>query len=386
MQWHFLSSTQARLFALGVAIVTPLLLFGAIVALLYTSFETRTSERIARQLASNIALIVDGLVERELARLQGLASSSALLAGDIQHAYEESKRALGADLERVIVLRDLDGEQLFNTQVPIGSPLPAAVPLTSPEIEIYRAGRSYVSNVYKSPVSGETRFAVAVPIHWKGSRDHLLALTVPTAKIRDALQAATPPGWISAVGDRNGIIIARSENHDEVTGRPGVKAYLDKAVGRSGFFQEVNHQGVLLLAGYHRSGLSDWLIAANIPWTAVQAPLRYSLVIVGAAGALALLTSMLLAHYVGRRFAASASLLVTQAKALQDGRPVLPSNTSLSDLAVVSEALMTASAAIKQREQERDLLTNELNHRVKNTLAIIQSIALNSFKESVHCA
>ena len=304
-----------------------------------------------------------------------------MFAGDINLAYEESKRALGADPDRVIVLRDLDGRQMFNTQVPIGTPLPAAVPLTPSEMEIYRAGLSYVSNVYKSPVSGETRFAVAVPIHWKGSRDHLLALTVPTTKIRDALQMATPSGWISAVGDRNGFIVARSENHDEVTGKPGVKAYLDKAVGRSGFFREANHQGVLLLAGYQRSGLSDWLVAANIPWTAVQAPLRNSLIVVGTAGALALITSMILAHYVGRRFAASASLLVTQARALQDGRPVLPLKTSLSDLAVVSEALVTASAAIKQREQERDLLTNELNHRVKNTLAIIQSITMNSLKE-----
>ena len=150
MRWHLLNSTQARLFALGVAIVIPLLLFGAIVALLYTSFETRRSEQIAQRLASNITLIVDGLIERELARLQGLASSSALFAGDINLAYEESKRALGADPDRVIVLRDLDGRQMFNTQVPIGTPLPAAVPLTPSEMEIYRAGLSYVSNVYKS--------------------------------------------------------------------------------------------------------------------------------------------------------------------------------------------------------------------------------------------
>jgi two-component sensor histidine kinase len=367
------------LFALGVAIVVPLLVFATWVAFKYSEFEVSRSERLAEQLAANLATVVDSQLQRELGLLRGLAGSQALRANDLPRFYEEARRAV-AHRDAIIVVREVAPRQLLNTQVPFGTPLPPAVELTEGEREVFRSGRPYVSDVYKSPISGETRFAVVLPIPRDGEAPLLLSLTAPTTRIRDALIAATPENWISAVGDRKGTYIARSQRHDEFTGTSGVKAYVDKAVGRSGYFREKNFAGMMLLAGYHNSEFSGWLIAANIPQSIVEAPLRNSMIMVGGAGVVALLVSMLLAHMIGRGFASATHGLERQAAALREGQQVAPLQTPLADLRAVGDALVAASAAIRQREHERELLTNELNHRVKNMLATIQSIVQNTLR------
>jgi two-component sensor histidine kinase len=372
-------STQAQLFALGVAIVVPLLVFATGVAFKYSEFEVSRSERLAEQLAANLAVVLDSQLQRELGLLRGLAGSQSLQSNDLPRFYQEARRAIVAR-DANIVLREMAPRQLLNTQVPFGTALPPAVELTDQEREVFRAGRPYASNVYRSPISGETRFAVALPVPRGSEPPLLLSLTAPTTRIRDALISATPQNWISAVGDRRGMYIARSERHDEATGQPGVKAYLDKAVGKSGYFRETSFVGVPLLAGYHRSEFSGWLVAANIPQAIVEAPLRNSMLIVGGAGAIALLVSMLLAHLIGRGFASATEGLELQATALREGQEVVSLKTPLADLRAVGDALVSASAAIRQREHERDLLTNELNHRVKNMLTTIQSLVQNTLR------
>jgi two-component sensor histidine kinase len=68
-------------------------------------------------------------------------------------------------------------------------------------------------------------------------------------------------------------------------------------------------------------------------------------------------------------------------------------SSRLIEFAAVSEALAEAAAAIEHRarereqsEQQRQLLLNELNHRVKNTLATVQSIVLQTLRGSASVA
>ena len=378
----FRFSTRAHLLALGLAIITPLLILAAILLFQYANYERERTEQLAQQLAINIGGIVDAEIEQALALLRGIAGSQALSSGNYAQFYDEAKRALG-DENSIIVLRDLGTRQVLNTQRPFGEPLPPAIPLTPDEQQIYAAGKSLVTNVYRSPISGEARFAIAMPIMREGKVELLLSLTAPTARIAETLKKATPPGWISTVGDRARVFVARSERHDEITGRPAQRAYYEKSVGRSGHFQLTSLFGVELLAGYYNSDVSGWLLGANIPLTVVSAPYRRSLMLIVIAGGLALGLSLLLAYLVSRSFASATGNLTQQAIALGEGRTVTPFETHLADITLVSDALESASVAIKRREQERELLTNELNHRVKNTLAAIQAIAHNTLRQGV---
>ncbi len=166
--------------------------------------------------------------------------------------------------------------------------------------------------------------------------------------------------------------------------------YLAKAVGRSGTFSAANFEGVTLLAGYVRSDLSDWLIAANIPQSVVEAPLWRSLAWLAALGAAALALSGFIAFLLGRSFTSATQRLARHAVALGEGRPVPPLVSRLSEFALVGDALANAAVQIEERAQERErheqrrrLLVDELNHRVKNTLATVQSIAQQTLRGDI---
>jgi hypothetical protein len=96
----------------------------------YAAVERERYEREAMQIARPVALVVDGELEGLAALLKGLATSSALVSGDLGQFHVEARRPVeGRD--EVVVLRDLGARQLLNTQRPFGVELPPAVPLAA---------------------------------------------------------------------------------------------------------------------------------------------------------------------------------------------------------------------------------------------------------------
>jgi two-component sensor histidine kinase len=382
-------STQTYLFGLVAAVVIPVLAFAAFLLIRYAVTERGRFESDAAQIARQVALVVDGELMGLVALLTGLATSSALATNDLAQFHVEANRLVDGR-DEIVVLRDLGSGQLLNTRRPFGTPLPPAVPLSPADQAAFAAGRPVLSEVYVSPLTGELRIAVALPIARDGAPVYVLAITVPTSRIRDALLPAVPPGWIVGVGDRNGAYVTRSTRHEDVTGKPGLPEYLAKAVDRSGTFTSSNRDGVALLAGYYRSEFSGWLFAANIPQETVEAPLWQSLTVLATLGTAALTLSALLAYLFGKGFTAATTGLAQRAAALGEGRPVPPMPSRVAEFALVGDALASAAAAVEERARERQrtseqlrLLINELNHRVKNMLATVQSIALHTLRGTV---
>jgi two-component sensor histidine kinase/PAS domain-containing protein len=343
--------TQLYLLGLVAAVVVPLLAFAAFLLTRYAATERARFERDAAQIARQIALVFDGELEGLVALLKGLAASSALASEDLARFYVEASR-LVEGREEVIVLRDLDTGQLLNTQRPFGMPLPPAPGLSAEDKAVLGAGRPRVSQVYTSPISGEPRVAVALPVVRGGATASVLAITVPTSRFRDVLLTAVPQGWIVGVGDRDGTYVTRSARHEDATGRPGIPAYLAKAVGRSGTFTASSFDGLPLLAGYYRSDFSGWLVGANIPQQTVEAPLRQSLALLATIGTAALTLSVLLAYLFAKGFAGATAGLVERSMALGEGRPVSPISTRLAEFALVGDALAAAAAAVQERTRE----------------------------------
>jgi two-component sensor histidine kinase len=384
----FRLSTQTYLLGLVAAVVIPLLAFSAFLVTRYAVAERARYQRDAAQIARQVALVIDAELGALLGLLHGLAVSSALANDDFATLHGEAMR-LVAGRDQVVVLRDLGSRQFLNTQRPFGTALPPPVPLSVAEEAAFGAGRPLVSDVYVSPVSGETRIAVALPIVRNGTAAYVLALTVPTSRIRDALLQAAPAGWIAGVGDRKGIFVTRSARHEDITGKPGVPEYLAQATGRAGTFRSVNLEGIALLAGYYRSDFSGWLFTANVPLEVVEAPLGRSLTILATLGTAALALSALIAYLVGKGFTAATTRLVERAAALGEGRPLPPMSSRLKEFALVGDTLGSAAAAVEERARERKrnedqlrLLVNELNHRVKNMLATVQSIAWHTLRDA----
>jgi len=186
-----------------------------------------------------------------------------------------------------------------------------------------------------------------------------------------------------------GAYVARSASHEEVTGKPGLPEYVAQVVGRSGSFRSPNREGLQLLAGYYRSSVTGWFFTANIPVATLERPLRASLLQLTGFGVGAFVLSCALALLFSRAIVEAAGDLAEQARVLGDDGEVTPVRTHLSEFARISDALVGASDAITTRANEREraeahrrLLVNELNHRVKNSLTIAQSIASQKMRSA----
>ncbi|WP_246094184.1 MULTISPECIES: cache domain-containing protein [Mesorhizobium] len=240
----------------------PVWLFAAYLLAQYAFNERARFESEALQVARQMSLVVEGELTNLATVVEGLSKSAAVAAGDLMTLHKEAVR-LVQGTHRVIVLRDLGRHQLINTEMPYGTALPPASGLSASDLAKFKSNLPIVNSVHA--VSGEFRIDVAIPLHGPKGEDWLLAISVPTAHIRDVMMPAVPEGWTIGVGDREGAYAARSSLHEEMTGKPGLPEYLKKVAGRSGTFTSRNFQGVTMLAGYYRSGASNWFYTANVP-------------------------------------------------------------------------------------------------------------------------
>ncbi len=306
----------------------------------------------AVQLANHAATVVDSELNQLVARLDGLARSSAVEQANFSELYLEARR-LVAGTPEVIELSEFGGAQIFNTEVEFGRTLPPrAEKLSDEERAKLMSQRVHISDVYPSPSSGEPRIAVARPLTLRRGVPLLIAVTVPTTEIYAVLAPAIPAGWVVGVGDKAGVYVTRSARHDQVSGKPGLAGYLNKAIGPSGTFTATNQFGETLLAGYVRSDLSGWLFGANVPLSMVEAPLWRSLYGILGIGLVALLLSLLLAYWIGKQLTKETAALSARAMSLGAGLPVPPLNTRLAEFAVVGEAFLAAQAMLRKRTSE----------------------------------
>ena len=77
----------------------------------------------AVQLANHAATVVDSELNQLVARLDGLARSSAVEQANFSELYLEARR-LVAGTPEVIELSEFGGAQIFNTEVEFGRTLP----------------------------------------------------------------------------------------------------------------------------------------------------------------------------------------------------------------------------------------------------------------------
>ena len=344
-------SARAHLLGLIAVAVLPVWLFAAYLLVEYALHEQSRFEQDALQTARQVSLVVEAELLNLQTILDGLSKSGSLAKGDLK-AFEDEARRLAQGTDKIIALRDLDGRQLANTQIAQGEPLPPVDPVTTDEREKLKSGGISVSNVFAAKDTTDYRAAVERRVSGPNGEEWLLSVSVPTARIRDVMLPAVPQGWTVGIGDRHGSYVARSKQHEEMTGKPGLPEYVEKIVGPHGSFTARNFEGTTLLAGYYRSPYSGWFYTANVPLSEVQAPLWRSLAAIGGIGAAALLISLALAYIVGKKLTQATIDLAGRAESLGNGREVRPMSTSVAEFATIAQAMVNAEHAITERTRE----------------------------------
>ena len=118
-------SLRWRLVLLVVASVVPLLAFSLGNQYLQYREEVANTGNQTLALARSMSLVVEDELQARIAALQALAVSRPLRAGDLDGFREQAETIVAQQFPGTnIVLLKEDGQQVMNTMLPRGAPLP----------------------------------------------------------------------------------------------------------------------------------------------------------------------------------------------------------------------------------------------------------------------
>ncbi len=134
---------RGYLFVMVMAILLPVTVFAGIVFWRYYDSELRRVEQDLTNNARQLAQDVDRDVQSQLVTLETLATSGSIASHDYASLYASAAKI--RDLAGVdVLLRDRSGQQLMNTRVPWGTPLPRDA--AEGDDQVVATKKPYISN------------------------------------------------------------------------------------------------------------------------------------------------------------------------------------------------------------------------------------------------
>lgn len=361
-----------------------ILLMGALVAMQYGEGQRRFSTQLVAMTRA-LSLATDRQIGQGQSVLQGLAVSPALAEGDLA-TFEKQAREAVKGREGWIVLMTMD-RQLINTRIPPGHSTPYA-PVTPESWAEMTTGKSNVSNLIPRRGAGPL-IGTNVPVLVRGKLLVLAYMQHPAAFHALMTGQAFPDTWTASIVDRNAAVVARSRDQEKMLGKHASQD-MREAMARAndGVIHSRTLDGVKTLSAFSRSPTYGWTFIVGVPREELNRAVMTSLgpAIAGAALLIALGVAAALAF--ARPISRDVRGLVAEAEALAAGAPLNPAPSHLQEIAEVRGSLQAAADILRAREEEaqeaadrQQLMINELNHRVKNTLVVVQSLARHSLRE-----
>ncbi len=339
---------RVHLQLIAFVLVLPGLAFSVLLLLRLSAMERTRGQQAAEATAVRTADAVDREMANIRAVLRVLATSPALAAADIP-AFDHQARAIGATMGLNVVLTDRAGQEYVNTRSKPGAPLPQTN-VTDTLQAVVATGHPGLSDLYIGALSGAPAVAVLMPVPEHAQPDWVLTSSMQPSYLARLLQAQVlPPGWIAAVIDGRGTIIARSADHDRLVGQRATADLIEHATGARGTWDGTTQDGQAVLAAYARVGDADWRVAVGVPLDVVRVPFRAALATLTAAGAGTLTLSLLLAWAMGRQIAGPLQALAVAGRRIGQDRALPMLATGITEMDALAGTLAASSSDLLAR-------------------------------------
>ena len=372
-------STFLILFA--AALAAPLLVLAAYSLNRMASLEQAEIERRVLQVAEDLAHDIDRELDRATAILDTLATSMVLRRGDLPAFHEQAKAAL-KHINAAIVLIDRTYQQLTSTMAEFGGLLPkTADPETARRV--FETKQRKVSDLFRGSVDARPVFNIEVPVIQGDTVLYVLIMSFRASHIADLINRPNLGSpWINGVTDNKGIILARSERHDEFVGKPLPPDLLERSRTAKGVFRAKSVAGADILRATVRSDVAGWLVSATVPVDFLEEPRRRGQFFSAAMLGTALALGLALAYIFGGFMARPITHATAAAADVGAGKLVAPLYSPLAEANTLTAVLSEASTELKRREEHAAFLMRELAHRSKNQLAVVRGMASQTARQS----
>jgi two-component sensor histidine kinase len=329
-----------RLVLLVAGTALPLIIFAAaIVFKNYQQERTNASQRVVDTVRS-IRLLLDAEVQRMTGALQVLALTDALRDRDFDGFRRMAQGFLDQYAEGgVVLVANREGRQLFSSATADTANLPLRNNRAIVD-KVFAEKKPAYSNLFIGAVKKRMIVTVEVPVIRDDEVLYAISFSPPIEIFQAIIEQQRPSqDWTISIFDGDGVNFGRVPNPQETIGkRASPSLYAEMFRQPEATLTTVSLEGVPLITSVARSSLTGWTVAAGVAERSLVGPLWRNLAITSVVGGILLL--------IGLAFA------------------------------------VRMATTIARGETLHDLLIEELNHRVKNTLAILQSIATQTFRSA----
>jgi PAS domain S-box-containing protein len=339
---------------LVVAGMVPLLAFSLGHEYLGYRAEVAATGRQTLALARSMSLLIDQELQSRIAVLQALAVSSSLQAGDLKRFRAQAETVVAEQFpdSNILLLKE-DGEQLMNTFVPAGVPIPPRPSLESTR-QVFATGRPAVSNLFQGAVRARPVVAIDVPVKGPdGTVIQVLSLSPSLGAFAEVIERQhLPANWVTAVFDRRGVTIARIPEGDRFIGHEASPSFLGPLqAGREGVVEATSLEGIRVLSVFSHAEPFGWAVGMGVPQAELTGPALSAALRTIAVGGGLLLASLMLALYAARRIGGPIESLRRLASTTDRDALLNPPATGLGETDEVAEALRVAEQGRRRGEQ-----------------------------------
>ena len=378
---------RSHLLVVAAATLVPMTLFAVGGAWRLAERERAAYQNGATERVRAVMSAVDAELRGAITTLEALASLPVFDGGGIEAFHGEARRVQATQPGWIaIVVNAPGGEQVLNTLVPPGAPLPPAAQPAS-ALRAVESGRPVVGDATRARLAQDRPvFTVRVPVLREGRAKYVLTAAIDVDVMARLLeQQRFPDGWLAAVIDGSYQFVVRNPS------APGASTHASPSLRRAlqaapeGWDAGRTLEGADIYRAYTRSSFSGWSVSMAIPKSAVDAAATQAAWILGFGGLLAVAAGVALAFIFARRVTvpiASMAAAVPRLGESSDAAGGAALRTNVDELQELVDALREAGRTIQEREaallandRAKDEFLAMLGHELRNPLATLATSA-----------
>ncbi|WP_434515748.1 diguanylate cyclase domain-containing protein [Dechloromonas sp. ARDL1] len=338
-------SLRTSLLVLVLICVLPGAALCAYLVLANYQLEKRRVASETERLAGQILVELD----RELAAMESglrvLATAEPLKSGELYRFHEIARAAIKSQTAYAYVLIDPQGRQILNTLRPYGASLPTSGNPTQ-LAEIFESGKTILTDLFVTPLAGKQVIALGVPVYGRdGTIIYTLVLGLLPEQLNQLLnRQPIPNGWLAAIIDGSGTVVAFSRDGEQFVGRkalPDLRKRLQDEM--HGSMSTTTEDGTTVTTAYARSARWNWSVATGAPKALIETGMFRLFTGIGLIALFFIIAGSWLAAVITRRVLSSVAYLNDAALALREGKPLAPPRIQLYEAEAVGEAIVQAS-------------------------------------------
>jgi PAS domain S-box-containing protein len=342
-------SMRGYLLVMVIAILLPVGFFAAILFWRYYDAELQRIEQNLENDARQLAQAVDRDLQSQIVTLETLATAGSMADRDYGRLYTSAMKI--HDLAGVdVLLRDRSGQQLLNTRLPWGAPLPRDA--AEGDDQVVATKKPYISNVIVGTVARRPIYFITIPVLVDNEVKYFLHLSLDLRRLVGILDENIDPGQVAGILDRSDMVMARTEDFENRVGKRASERFVVQAKGGEGGWVGTNIQGQTIRVGYAHSKLAGWLVWVGVPDDVIRGALRGTLWRLSVLGLVLTILAIGVAYFLAGRLAGASRLLAAQAGALGRGDTVPAAAIPVRELDDVGRELVAASARRSELEHQ----------------------------------